>query len=124
MKKETVEGGKGVSQTVCRSFKNIYEQERTNLVKKEFKTLRLKNEIKLDDQYLLNINNIKPLKNELISSNYENSLMWNRIGNQDARGMNECLDEDFGMMWHSTMWNHNLPFKQDRKYKPYSMRGS
>ena len=77
---------------MCRSFKNIYEQERTNIVKKEFNKLRLKTRVKVDDQYMVNLSDIKPVMNELISSNYDKSIVVNRIANQDARGNNENLD--------------------------------
>jgi hypothetical protein len=54
-----------------RNFKNIYEQEKLNKVKNEFRDLGLKSKIKTDDQYLVNLVDISPMKFQLVSDNYD-----------------------------------------------------
>ena len=86
-KKTQIRGGKNDKshQNMVRSYKQIYEQAPTNKVKNEFKDLNLKEKIKTEDQYLVNLLDVSPLKNQVVSENYENSIIVNRIGCGDAR---------------------------------------
>ena len=47
---------------MLRNFKLIYEQEKQNKVKHEFRDLSLKRKIKPDDQYLVNLRDVSPMK--------------------------------------------------------------
>lgn len=94
---------------MVRNFKNIYEQSCGNLVKREFEYLNLKAKVKIDDQYMVNLRDVSPAKNQLVSDNYENTIICNRIAAQDARDNKENLDEEFGMMWQNTLWGGNTP---------------
>ena len=70
---------------MLRNFKLIYEQDKQNKVKNEFRDLSLKRKVKPDDQYLVNLRDVSPVKNQLISENYDESVVVNRIGCGDAR---------------------------------------
>ena len=47
--------------------------------------MSLKVNIKSDEQYMVNLTEISSPKNEIISVNYENSIIVNRIACGDAR---------------------------------------
>jgi len=68
-------------------------------VKNEFRDLALKNRVKVDDQYMVNLKEITPVKKELISGNYDQAIVVNRVGHGDARDEKENLDKDFEFMW-------------------------
>lgn len=105
---------------MVRNFKLIYEQDKQNKVKNEFRDLSLKRKIKPDDQYLVNLRDVSPLKNQLLSDNYEESLVVNRIACGDARNEKENLDKDFGEMWQSVLWGGKTPQKKGQEsYVPY-----
>ena len=72
-KKTVIRGSKGEkgTQSILRNFKQIYEQEKLNKVKNEFRDLGLKSKIKTDDQYLVNLVDISPMKFQLVSDNYD-----------------------------------------------------
>lgn len=70
-----------------------------NVVKNEFRDLGLKSKIKQDDQYLVDLKEINPLKHQLVSDNYDAAVVVNRIACGDARDQKENLDRDFGQMW-------------------------
>ena len=54
---------------------------------------------------------VSPVKNELVSQNYGESVVINRIAAGDARDSKENLDEDFGYMWQSVLWGGKTPKK-------------
>ena len=64
MQKKTVyRGGKNDKATnMLRNFRQIYEQDQKNKVKNEFRDLSLKVQVKSDDQYLVNLRDVSPLK--------------------------------------------------------------
>ena len=68
-------------------------------MKNEFRDLSLKRRVKQDDQYMVNLMDVTPVKNALVDENYENSVVCNRVGCGDARSQKENLDQDFGQMW-------------------------
>lgn len=41
-----------------------------NKVKNEFKDLNLKEKVKTEDQYLVNLLDVSPLKHQIVSENY------------------------------------------------------
>jgi hypothetical protein len=85
-KKTALRGKGGPPIVVLRNFKQIYEQEPKNKVKLEFRDLRLKQNIKREEQYLVNLLDLQPEKdNTDVSVNYENSIVVNRIAAGDAR---------------------------------------
>ena len=47
---------------MIRNFKQIYEQDRLNKVKNEFNDLTLKRKIRQDEQYLVNLKDVSPVK--------------------------------------------------------------
>lgn len=63
-KKTEIRGGKSdtANQNILRNFKQIYEQDKLNKVKNEFRDLSLKVKIKSDDQYMVNLKDVSPLK--------------------------------------------------------------
>lgn len=68
-----------------------------NKVKNEFRDLSLKVKIKSDDQYMVNLKDVSPMKdNQLVPDNYSQSIIVNRIACGDARDQKENLDRDFG----------------------------
>lgn len=67
-----------------------------NKVKNEFRDLSLKVRIKQDDQYMVNLKDVSPLKTKKEMENYEQSVIVNRIACGDARDQKENLDRDFG----------------------------
>jgi len=80
----------------------------------------LKVNVKTDEQYMVNLMEVSPLRNELVSVNYENSVVVNRIACGDARGSKENLDRDFGQVWQATLWGGKTPQKEGREaYQPY-----
>lgn len=113
-KKTQIRSDKGnkFQQNMVRNFKLIYEQDKQNKVKNEFRDLSLKRKIKPDDQYLVNLRDISPMKNQLLSDNYDESLVVNRIACGDARNEKENLDRDFGEMWQSVLWGGKTPKKK------------
>lgn len=112
-------GGK-FPQNMLRNFKLIYEQDKQNKVKNEFRDLSLKRRVKPDDQYMVNLKDVSPVKNQLISENYDESVVVNRIGCGDARNKKENLDPDFGQLWQSVLWGGKTPKKTGTDvYTPY-----
>jgi len=43
----------------------------TNKLKSEFKDLNLREKVKTDDQYLVNLLDVSPLKHQVVSENYD-----------------------------------------------------
>ena len=84
---------------MLRNFKQIYEQDARNKVKTEFRDAGLKTNIKQDDQLLVNLMHVTPMKTEVIPSNYEMSIVANKVACGDARDQKENMDRDFGHMW-------------------------
>jgi hypothetical protein len=68
-----------------RNFKQIYEQDKLNKVKCEFRDMGLKSKIKTDEQYMVNLIDMTPEKGMMVSHNYEEAVVFNRIACQDAR---------------------------------------
>lgn len=87
------------------------------LLKDEFTQLPLKVNVKQEDQYLVNLLDVQPVKEkELISANYEEAMVINRIGCGDARDHKENLNEDFGQMWQDLLWGGvPQPFQMRRE---------
>jgi hypothetical protein len=76
--------------------------------------------VKTDDQYLVNLLEVSPMKNEFVSVNYDNSVVVNRVACGDARDQKENLDRDFGEVWQATLWGGKTPAKEGKKaYNPY-----
>ena len=73
MKKTQIRGGKNDKnhQNMVRNFKQIYEAGVTNKLKSEFKDLNLREKVKTDDQYLVNLLDVSPLKHQVVSENYD-----------------------------------------------------
>ena len=91
-----------------------------NAVKNEFRDLGLKSKIKADDQYMVNLIEVTPVKHQLVSDNYEQAVVVNRVACGDARDQKENLDRDFGHMWQATLWGGQVPKKiPDDVYRPY-----
>jgi len=107
---------------VLRNFKQIYEQEKFNKVKNEFRDLNLKNRVKVDDQYMVNLREVTPLKKELIPSNYEQAVVVNRIGHGDSRDEKENLDKDFEFMWQTVLWGGKIPKRETDSSNPYEKK--
>lgn len=61
---------------------------------------------------MVNLREVSPMKNEIIPSNYEMSVVCNRVACGDARDHKENMDRDFGYMWQTTMWGGKIPKKQ------------
>lgn len=63
-KKTQIRSDKGnkFQQNMLRNFKLIYEQEKQNKVRNEFRDLSLKRKVKPDDQYLVNLRDVSPMK--------------------------------------------------------------
>ena len=85
-------------QSVLRNFKQIYEQEAHNKVKNEFRDLSLRRKVKQDDQYMVNLMDVTPVKNAVEDDNYQNSVVVNKIGGGDAADNKDVLDPNFGHM--------------------------
>lgn len=69
---------------------------------------------------MVNLRDVSPVKNQIISENYDESVVVNRIGCGDARDQKENLDQDFGYMWQSVLWGGKTPKKDPNdQYKPY-----
>ena len=80
----------------------------------------MKRKVKPDDQYLVNLRDVSPVKNQLISENYEESVVVNRIACGDARDQKDNIDQDFGEMWQSVLWGGKTPKKTTADaYEPY-----
>ena len=82
-----------------------------NKVKNEFRDMGLKSKIKTDEQYMVNLVDLTPDKGALVSQNYDEAVVVNRIACADARDQKENMDEDFGKMWQSTLWGGKIPQK-------------
>lgn len=122
LKKTQIRGGKNdkANHNVLRNFKQIYEQEAHNKVKNEFRDLRLKRKVKQDDQYMVSLLDVTPVKNQFVDPNYENSIIVNRIACGDARDQKENLDRDFGHMWQAALWGGEVPQRNmEQAYRPY-----
>lgn len=119
-KKTQIRSDKGnkFQQNMLRNFKLIYEQEKQNKVRNEFRDLSLKRKVKPDDQYMVNLRDVSPMKQEQCMENYDESIVVNRIGGGDARNKKENLDPDFGEMWQSILWGGKTP--QKTKYDVYT----
>jgi hypothetical protein len=61
--------------------------------------LSLRRKVKQDDQYMVNLMDVTPVKNKLIDENYENSIVVNKVGGGDAGDKKDTLDPNFGHMW-------------------------
>ena len=55
----------------------------------------MKRKVKPDDQYLVNLRDVSPVKNQLISENYEESVVVNRIACGDARDQKDNIEWTF-----------------------------
>jgi hypothetical protein len=80
----------------------------------------LKRKVKQDDQYMVNLMSVTPVKSDLDLDNYDNSIICNRVACGDARSQKENLDKDFGQLWQATLWGGSVPKKQPEEvYTPY-----
>ena len=69
---------------------------------------------------MVNLLDVSPLKHQVVSENYGQSVVVNRVACGDARDQKENLDRDFGELWQSTLWGGKTPKKtKDDKYTPY-----
>lgn len=59
----------------------------------------------------MNLIDLTPEKAKLVSQNYDQSVVVNRIACGDARDQKENLDQDFGEMWQATLWGGQVPKK-------------
>lgn len=110
-----------VNQNVLRNFKAIYEQERFNKVKNEFKDLKLKSKVKEDEQFIVDLNEINA-DNEG-EANYNNAVITNRIGCGDARDQKDNMDSDFAYMWQSVVHGGFVPNRNNEKvHQPFRSR--
>jgi hypothetical protein len=94
-----IKDGVNRDQNSVRNYKQIYEQAKCNKVKNEFKDLKLKQRVKADDQYLVNLKEMVNHDSISISKNYDKSVVINRVANADARGHKEMMDSDLAYMW-------------------------
>jgi hypothetical protein len=69
---------------------------------------------------MVNLRDVSPVKNQMVSENYDESVVVNRIACGDARAHKENLDQDFGEMWQSVLWGGKTPKKMPGdQYTPY-----
>ena len=71
--------------------------------------MQLKQKIKKDQSYMVNLNELLPEKKNKPEENYKNTIVVNRIGAGDARVQKENLDPDFGVVWKQTLYGGTIP---------------
>ena len=56
----------------------------------------LKEKIKTEEQYMVNLLDVSPVKKEVVKRQYDECVIVNRVACGDARDQKENLDRDFG----------------------------
>ena len=71
--------------------------------------MRLKQKIKKDQSYMVNLREIQQVRHDKVEENYKNSIVVNRIAAGDARDQKENLDPDFGAVWKQCLHGGQIP---------------